>query len=182
MDLSTLQDVCRRYSGCAKEYYVESIPENKTYNARGSLNIPVSEKIVALIDFTVFGSAKDAMVVTEGGLYWKSKSLDAKSLSWDQLQHHMIHETKTPTTKFIQLGDGLMMDLSGSNELIKEENHTVFQLLNDLKIMGEGVISNKQSSANSDGLDISLVECEFCRGKIKPEVTYCKHCGIKLRG
>ena len=30
--------------------------------------------------------------------------------------------------------------------------------------------------------DTGLVECEFCKNKIKSEITYCKYCGIKLRG
>jgi len=182
MDLSMLQDVCRRYSDCAEEYYVEPIPKNKADNARVSLNIPASEKIAALIDFTVFGSAKDAMVVTEGGLYWKSASEDAQNLTWGQLQHRTISETNTILSKLIEFGDGVKMDLLGANKLIKNDNHSVVQLLNDLKKMGEGVNSNKQSTTNSDGLDSGLVECEFCKSKIKPEVTYCKQCGIKLRG
>lgn len=47
MELSKLHDICRKYTGCAKEYYVHPIPERKVTGARESLNIPNSEQIVA---------------------------------------------------------------------------------------------------------------------------------------
>ena len=65
---------------------------------------------------------------------------------------------------------------------VKKDNHSVLQLLNDLKKIGEDANADKQPTDKSDELHSGLVECEFCKSKIKPEVTYCKYCGIKLRG
>ncbi len=181
--LSMLREVCSRYKGCASEYFVEPIPERKVINARASLGISPSDQIVALIDFTIFGSATEAMVVTERGLCWKNKEdASPRSLSWGQLRQRTHSETNTLLSKIIEFGDGLKMDLQGAATLITNANHAAFQLISDLKAMAEGVVPNAQTSVTSDGLDSGLIECEFCKNKIKPEVTYCKHCGIKLRG
>jgi hypothetical protein len=187
MDVSRLQDVCRRYSGCANEYYVgESIPQHKANNARVSLQIPGAEKIVALIDFTVFGSAKDAMVVTDGGIYWKGAMEDPHSLRWSQLQQKTMQETMQETSiltvKYIDFGEGLKMNLAGATELGKKDNHTVLKFLNELKELNNDEVSQNRNSGNAEERDGGLIQCEFCKNMIKPDVTYCKHCGIKLRG
>ena len=190
MNLSTLRDICSRYNGCAKEYNIEPIPEKKERNARGSLKVPDSEKIIALIDFTSFGSAKDAMVVTESGLYWKNgMDQTVKVLSWDQLVQSTPSQEPGILWQSIDFGTGLKMDLGGASTLQRNDNHSVLHLLKDLKTLAEGGIVNDQASNNSEGLDSDLGKldnglnlCEFCHGKVKPEVTYCKHCGIKLRG
>lgn len=190
MDLSMLRDICTRYKGCAPEYHVEPIPERKANNARESLKIPPSEQIAALIDLTVFGSASDAVVAAESGLYWNNISdSDPHRLTWDQLRQRTLSEKKGFLSKSIEFDDGTKLDLTGAAELSGNDNHVVLQLLNDLKAMAEGAEFHEQTSCldSDDDLDLEqlnsgLIECEFCMSMLKPEVTYCKHCGIKLRG
>lgn len=146
MDLSMLRDVCRRYSGCAREYFVEPIPAKKVNNARVSLNIPPSEEIIALIDFTVLGGAKDAMVVTESGLYWKTVMESPRVLSWEQLRQHAPRETMFSAHKYIEFGDGLAMSVSCAPTFMQEENHVLSQLLNDLRAISQGVVPDGQAS------------------------------------
>lgn len=197
MELSKLHDICQKHTGSNKQYYAHPIPERKVAGARESLNIPNSEQIVALIDFTTSGSAKDALVVAETGLYWILLGKSAVSLSWDQLQQCSLCETKSSFlfSKSIKFSNGLKIALTG--ESAEESNHTVFKLLSELKAMlveavpAEAVtieavhveaVSDAQTDVNSGHMDSGFVECEFCKGRIKPEVTFCKHCGIKLKG
>jgi len=174
-----LRDVCKRYSGCSKGYFLEPIPASKANNARTSLKIPPAEEIVALIDLTLLGGTKEAVVVTDGGLYWKNAGEVPQSLTLEQLRHRAPREHHGLQGKSIDFGDGLKMNLVGSGALVVMNNHVMLQLLNELKAMKE---SAALASAESNGSGIGLVECEFCRNKNKPEVTYCKRCGIKLRG
>lgn len=183
MDLSILQDVCEMHRGDASEYYIDPIPERKLNNARASLHISPSEQVVALIDFTIFGGAKDAMVVAESGLYWKQLGEEPTYLSWRKFGKCSLSENFNEGKKTIDFGNGLTMNLTGAVTLSKKDNPCALQLLTDLKEMAEGTeLSDDQASMISEGLDSGLVECEFCKGRNKPEVTYCKHCGLMLRG
>lgn len=56
-------------------YYDSSIPEKKLRNARSSMNVPYNEKVYALYDYTIFGSAKEGACFTEVGIYYKSGSI-----------------------------------------------------------------------------------------------------------
>ena len=183
MDLSMLREICTRYKGCTSEYYVGTIPERKVNNTRESLKIPHEEEIIALTDLTIFGSATDAMVITERALYWKGTGdASPSSLSWDQLRQRTLSEKKVLLTKFIEFGDGLQMCLTGSPTFCETNNHVVLELLNAIRVKTEGEMPDQKTSVGTVGSVTGLFECEFCENLIKPEVTYCKHCGIKLRG
>jgi len=192
LDLMLLWDVCNNYRSCASEYYLDPIPEKKVKNAYESLQVPPAERLVALIDFTAFGSAKNSMVVTGIGLYWKNgMDQTPKKLSWDELRQYTLCEEPFLLVKSIVFNDNsktvfndnLKMSLNGATTFGQKDNHVVLELLNDIKaLLAGGQVTDVQTSANSDRSDYGLVECEFCQGKNKPQVTYCKHCGIKLRG
>ena len=185
IDLSLLRNICSQYSGGAgaNEYFVEPIPDRKENDARDGLMIPASEHIVALIDFTVIGDASNAMVVTDHGFHWKNKSDNfPHHLSWSQFLNHTLSEIETTLSKSIDFGNGLEIVLQGETTLCQKDNHRVFQLLTHLKAMLETLAADPQTSVIPDRVENGLVECEFCKGKVKPQVTYCKHCGIKLRG
>jgi hypothetical protein len=183
LDLSLLWDVCNRYRGSASEYYLDPVPEKRVNDARESLNVPFAEHIVALINFSSFGSAKNAMVVTESGLYWKSLgNTSSTSLSWDQVSKYSLSEERSLLSKSIVFDAGLQMSLYGATTFVGKDNHTVLELLNDIRQLANSGVADKQTGMGSEGSNSGLVKCEFCQGRIKSEVTYCKHCGIKLRG
>ena len=183
VDILKLKSVCERYSGSAPEYYIAPLPERKINNSRMSLNISLEEEVFALIDFTVFGSAKDAMVITEKGIVWKNiEDRTPVRLSWAQLEEYTPSEQQGALSKSIVFNDNLKMSLSGASKFIAKDNHAVLELLNDLKLLSADKCIENQSNEPVIDADDGLIICEFCKGKIKPDVTYCKHCGIKLRG
>lgn len=56
-----------------KDFYIQpNIPDHKLANARAACSVPASEKVIALFDLTVFGSAKDAVVFGEAGIYFRA--------------------------------------------------------------------------------------------------------------
>jgi hypothetical protein len=65
-----LLDILRPYSGVSGFYVSPTIPPKKVTNAMKGCCVPGDEKVLALIDCTVFGSASDALVFGSRGLYY----------------------------------------------------------------------------------------------------------------
>lgn len=69
-------------------YIAGNIPATKYNNLKQEIPLPSSVKILALIDTTVMGSAKNGMAITTDGLYWKNdwttKTM-RNFLSWNEL-------------------------------------------------------------------------------------------------
>ena len=77
--------------------YFLNIPEKKVLNARKALKIPDNEKVILLIDDTAFGSAKDATIFTDKGIYFKL-FFDYWTVSWKELfSKHFFIETAEKT-------------------------------------------------------------------------------------
>ena len=56
-----------------------------------------------------------------------------------------------------------------------------------IQILGKHVPTPEELVASRQQEDTietksGLIDCEFCGNAIKPDVTYCKFCGIKIRG
>jgi len=181
MDPSKLHEICKSFSGT--DYHVEPIPTAKAKGARTSLGIRSASSIVALIDFTILGGAENAMVVTEEGICWKSIGNErAERLTWQQLSKREICEKKEFLGKRIDFGNGVEMSLAGAGVLCQGDNHLVVDLLSKLKEQSAQTMPIIPTGMAGDITSAGLVECEYCKKKVKPDVTYCKHCGIRLRG
>ncbi len=68
-----------------KFYVGKSIPADKEQNARKSYKIDADEKVIALIDATMLGSAKEGLAFGLKGIYWKNKMEQPVKLSYKQL-------------------------------------------------------------------------------------------------
>jgi len=68
-----------------KFYVGRSIPADKEQNARKSYKIDADEKVIALIDTTMLGSAKEGLAFGLKGIYWKNKMEQPVKLSYKQL-------------------------------------------------------------------------------------------------
>jgi hypothetical protein len=64
--------------------FVANIPEKKLINAKKAMNVPKNQTVLILFDETVFGSAKEGMVFTEWGIYYKNYDY-FWSISWENL-------------------------------------------------------------------------------------------------
>ena len=190
MHLTSLRQVCNRFKDCAKEFYVEPIPVQKLNNARKRLKLSAETEVAALIDFTVFGSATDALAVTTEGLHWKNIADPAPlSIPWVVLQRLTYREYGILTNN-IEFSNGLKIDLNGAATLNQKSNHSMLELLDAFKTAQLATISDDSSVGASEAtgvdeavaIDDGFIDCEFCKKRNKPEVTFCKSCGIKLRG
>lgn len=110
-----LFNVCVKY--LSDGYYVgEAIPLKKLDSARASFPIPETERVVALIDTTVFGSNKTGLAFCEGGIYWRNDwttKANRTFLSWDEFASSTVTSEGKPSGT-VELGEGSVLNLSGS--------------------------------------------------------------------
>lgn len=92
------------YSG----YHVDpDIPTSKLNGARAAMCIPSQERVVALYDDTVFGSAKDGIAFGERAIYWKlgwQAVMDEKGpfrLDYCQIQRLPIYWNPSPESAYV---------------------------------------------------------------------------------
>jgi tetratricopeptide (TPR) repeat protein len=64
--------------------FVVDIPEKKLINAKKALKVPEDQTVLIMFDETAFGSAKEAVLFTDWGIYYKVYS-SFWSFSWDLL-------------------------------------------------------------------------------------------------
>ncbi|HKS39334.1 MAG TPA: hypothetical protein VJX74_01885 [Blastocatellia bacterium] len=66
-----LLEILKEYQSQPDFYVTPNIPPNKLMNARSYCAVPATQKIIAIIDSTVFGSAKRAIAFTGTAIYYK---------------------------------------------------------------------------------------------------------------
>ena len=77
-----LFEALHHHTGENDVYLGKAIADRKMHNARRMAGVPNDEEVVCLIDLTVFGSAKDAAVLTERGIYYHHVNQDPKQRHW----------------------------------------------------------------------------------------------------
>ncbi len=168
-----LLEICEKYEN--NNYFAgNNIPPKKVRNARASLGVPFDEEVIALIDLTIFGSAKDALIITNRGIYAKNVFETPQQLRWEILKYMRITETKEAVfDHFIMFNDGRRISTGGApninsvlkqliNELIEELNtdkdHREWHIAVGEKQQGPNNIKRiKKVDINNAGLDELLL-------------------------
>jgi len=97
-DLQDLNDPLLKLLSLYKElsdvYMNPSIPDKKLANARQTCEVPESETVLLLINHTVFGSAKNCLLITSNGIYfhnpWEAKNPGRFYIPFAQLKQRSI--------------------------------------------------------------------------------------------
>lgn len=112
IDLDQILSICADYSGTG--YYVaDLIPSSKLSNARDSFPIPARERVIALVDATVFGSAKNGLAIGASGVYWHNDwttSTAQTFLNWEEFIQVRIRKKGMYD---VELGTGNLFNMSG---------------------------------------------------------------------
>lgn len=83
-EVERIRQVCHACDGLG--FYTGEIPARKETNARARYDIPAHEELVALVDNTVFGSARRGIAICAGGIHWKGFILPPQHFSWRELR------------------------------------------------------------------------------------------------
>jgi tetratricopeptide (TPR) repeat protein len=105
------------------DFFVDpDIPEKKKSNARSKCEVPWGERILGLIDFTAWGSAKDSLVFGEKGIYyhngWLSSDRGAGSLRYAKFPKRKFKELfddDGEPWEDVSLGKGQIIDTAASD-------------------------------------------------------------------
>ena len=135
-------------------YVGSNIPTKKRINFKESCQYTIDEKILVLIDMTLFGSAKNAIAITVNGLYWNDDHIEEEKgiISWQELYSSNIEEYEEDTDT-IKIGDYSINRLG--SDLEREDIVKYLKALQNLKRVEESV-----AEVNSEPLkpDIDLKE------------------------
>lgn len=74
--------ICSKYRG--KYCHSGTLPDNMQLAIRKKFNIPTSEDILTFFDFSVCGSVKNGIAMSDQGLYFKDSFSKAVSMPWKQ--------------------------------------------------------------------------------------------------
>lgn len=97
-------------------YVAPDIPHKKADNAAASYGMPSSAKVFAIVDSTVFGSAKNGLAFTSHGLYWKNDwtTTSAKThMPWEEFK--ATHQGRATKGSELFLGNGCAFGMAGSS-------------------------------------------------------------------
>lgn len=119
-------------------YKGAQIPSKKLQNAIAHYPVPASETPLALVDATVFGSAKVGMVLGTKGVYWKNDwATDTLKnfLSWEELAAApgLIGGAKSKLT----LAQGCVFDMTGSSMKCEQLASLLVEIAGVLQDAGE---------------------------------------------
>ena len=121
--LRFIDEAGRRLAG-SKSYLWPNIPEKKLANALGSIAKDIdAEDVLILIDATIFGSAKDGVIITESVIYFKEAFTNPIKVPLDSIaaigfekDHVYLNDAKIFATAGIDAGEA-----SAFVALIREE-------------------------------------------------------------
>ena len=103
-------------SESADLYFGRNIPQKKLHNAIACMGVRVGEGVYALIDTTVFGSAKTGFIFTSLGIHWRNdwatKTLKTM-LTWVEVKN--IISNVTISKYHLAFSDEAVVSLAGSS-------------------------------------------------------------------
>lgn len=97
-------------------YVTPDIPRKKADNAYASYGMPSSVNVFAIVDSTVFGSAKNGLAITSQGLFWKNDwtTTSAKNhMPWEEFKS--TTQVRAVKGSELHLGNGCAFGMSGSS-------------------------------------------------------------------
>lgn len=97
-DFNDINNLLKNYYG-GSFYYGSAIPERKLRNARAAMGIPVSKKIYALYDNTIFGSAKEGACFTDNEIYGRTSSSN-EVITYEELTKKTITYSSSGYLRF----------------------------------------------------------------------------------
>jgi len=109
-------------------YVAPEIPPNKLANARESCNVAADHQVLALVDATIWGNAKNCLLVTTGGVYirnsWSGDSAGRHYLPWSAFMDGGLG--RSGPSKYEVVVAGVSFDISGCS---MSENDLIDMLL-----------------------------------------------------
>jgi ribosomal protein L40E len=164
------------------------IPAKKLVNAR-SKYITRNDPIVALIDDTLFGSAKDGLAISENYIYAKDLLGDGKSVKISSIRSVSSQSNKLGSLD-IYFGGNLFVTLS---MIDKEDHDFVIGILKAAYAASKSVENSApvklkkpsnpvaaEPKPKNSNLGVETVTCSECSANLPAGANFCLECGTKV--
>lgn len=126
------------------------IPQKKLDNARAAFPIPGGERVLALSDFTIFGSCKEGVAVCVDRLRWKGGfGAGSGNLTWEELAAAEIKIDKSD----IRIGGELR--ITNANTGVQEAIFLILTAIRDLANGVEPAVEDDEEMGDADLEEIS---------------------------
>jgi len=150
-DIARIREICKRHP--ETKIFVDSIPAAKLSNATKSLRVEAGERVVGLIDSTVFGGAREGLLVCEKGLYWKDISRNPEHLTWEEFRDLTLQPSKNIFGAGVRFSDGRRFQIE------VQRVDTVLQLL--LELQGFAKETAAEAAVESSGWFVAVGPKQF---------------------
>ncbi len=150
---TSIQKALVKFSGVPDIHFSPSIPQDKLANAINECGMPEFDSVAVLIDCTFWGSAKDAILFGERGMYYKN-SVGAGFVPYSEFMNRTFNLTLSSDTVSIGAGRIEVVSLSGSKvtppqliemlEIVKRESLLKSRTDNPAEIRGLAAIPGMQ--------------------------------------
>lgn len=127
------------------QLYISHIPAKKLKTARLAAGVPSGEKVYLLLDNTVFGSAKNCLLIGERGVYvrndWSATKSGAYFVGWEEFAETGLRRRG----REIFVGRDVLVDVSGG--LSSKRVLTILQAVQGVVIKLRGVAGEGTGTA-----------------------------------
>ncbi|MEJ8545769.1 hypothetical protein [Brevibacillus borstelensis] len=130
--LSAVTKICMQYT--KRKLYAGTIPQKILNNVYAHYTVPREERVIAVLDFTLLGSGKDGVAITDSGLYWKLLR-ERTFISWEELEG--VEEIRPEGKWKVDLGRGMVFEIVGSPLSNEEMARFLQKVVNALQGNGE---------------------------------------------
>lgn len=140
---TALQRALGQFKGNPDVLFSPDIPQDKLANALVECGVPNKETIAVLIDCTIWGSAKDAVLFGSRGVYYHNSGGFAGFLPYVEFPNRTFNYTEVESQ--VSLGCGERLSLSGSQV-------NTAQLVSMLELIRKEVVAKQKRPENPEGL------------------------------
>lgn len=166
-------------------YIEEDIPLKKLEAAR-SKYVEGDDKIIVLVDDTVFGSGKDGICVGEEHLYVKQLLEKPKSFPIKSIRS-LASKAKSFSSLEIHINDDLFVSLS---QIDKEEHGYLMGILKAAQRGAKPPVEKSEpkskstrqpsSSPAAPTKNVAIMHCSECNATLLTAAKFCPECGTKV--
>jgi hypothetical protein len=150
-DIARIREICKRHP--ETKIFVEPIPAAKLSNAVTSMRVEAGDRVLGLIDTTVFGGAREGLLVCERGIYWKNYGPNPEYLTWEEFRDLTLQPSKNIFAAGIRFSDGRRFQIE------VQRVDAVLQLLLELQALAKETIA--EPAVESSGWFVAVGQKQF---------------------
>lgn len=144
-----VDELVRQLRYCNGILVAPGIPQKKVNNALAKNNFVGTEMILGLIDCTVFGSAKDHLMFTTGGIWWNHLSSKPRTGSISYAEFTSCHFQSAGLLSGISSSKGDNISIQGSTVPKKDAINLLNTIKNLAATHGIGMQQTHNQAGNS---------------------------------